>query len=96
MYHLKMHILGTAKEYLDIIRNVKRKRDKMYITDILMNFLTCHQTTLDYCIEKKFGKTCLNKIEELLKNDYTEDQQWFVSNLLKYKQKFIDNQNKKN
>ena len=83
-------------EYLKMIRDVKRKCNKIYITDILMNFMTCHQTTLDYCIEyEKFGKTCLNKIEELLKDDYTEDQQWFVSNLLKYKQKFIDNENKK-
>lgn len=91
MYHTKTYIVRTVNEYLDIIRNIKRKRNKMYITDILMNFLTCHQVSLDYCIEyEKFKKTVVSKIEELLRYDYKEDEQLFVKNMETYKQKFID------
>jgi hypothetical protein len=91
MYNSERYIVGTVKKYLDIIRNVKLKRDKMYITDILINFLTCHHLALDYCIEhEKFKTIVISKIEEFLRDDFKEDEQWFVENLKIYKRKLID------
>ena len=84
---MKMHIIDTVREYLDIINGVKRKCNKMYITDVLMNFLTCNQGVLDFHIKnEKFYTVTLSKIEEFL----NEDEEWFVENLKTYKQKLIN------